>query len=251
METQTETQTILDLNGVVAALAEMKIAAYVEQTGGGCATIQAGDPYTDEHGDIRYPALAGPGWFDGPDWTLPRADITDFYVGADDDGEGDTVTVTTTDVRHAAAIIAQQVRTTVLARPDRDAAARVLQSIAVDVYAQLEELSDETVAGFCTDDALLALAEDFRLTLLATLDQRISDYRADADIPECGHGLCDVDRGEYVCRDCGERFPIPPTTGDDAESCTGVPYVVNPDEPNGPTDVRHNGPCPLHDEPER
>jgi len=69
--------------------------AYVEQTGGGVATIYASrtadergyparhpvGPYNDDVVDVA----AGPGWFEGPAWTMPRGDLADFYVGPDGD----------------------------------------------------------------------------------------------------------------------------------------------------------------------
>jgi hypothetical protein len=82
--------------------------AYVEQTGGGCATLYAGQvgyhectcpntgklgPHDDgcpvpaRGGSPRYGSCAGPGWFTGPAWTGARADLDDFYVGPDDQGE--------------------------------------------------------------------------------------------------------------------------------------------------------------------
>jgi hypothetical protein len=71
------------------------VVAYVEQTGGGCATIFAAlrqegstDPvlyqHPDEAGFGRYPVLAGPGTFDwhGRDH---EGSLADFYVGPDPD----------------------------------------------------------------------------------------------------------------------------------------------------------------------
>jgi len=88
----TEPATI-DLQKVCDILAsEHSVTAYVEQTGGGCATIYAGEPWDEANWGNRYPAVAGPGWFDGPGWTLPRGDLHDFYIGPDDDGESDDIT---------------------------------------------------------------------------------------------------------------------------------------------------------------
>lgn len=80
--------TTLDLDKVCDLLKERNIPAYVEQTGGGCATIYAGEPDRTDPQWPRYKALAGPGWFEGPGWSNGRADTSDFYVGPDDDGEG-------------------------------------------------------------------------------------------------------------------------------------------------------------------
>lgn len=118
---------ILDLDEVVRLLKEEHhTAAYVEQTGGGCATIYAGvlaereEPRYrwTENGreqvgtelNPRWQAVAGPGWFEGPGWTNGRATVDEFYVGPDDDGEADPV-VATRDwtERDAAAAIAKEV----------------------------------------------------------------------------------------------------------------------------------------------
>lgn len=86
----------VDLDALAAAVRALGHEAFVEQTGGGCATLFAGGTHIDGHGETRYVAAAGPGWFDGPDWTLPRAFIGqggDFCVGPDDDGDNpDAVT---------------------------------------------------------------------------------------------------------------------------------------------------------------
>lgn len=108
--------TVLDLDKVVALLKDKGVTAYVEQTGGGTATIYAGEKFYREEERIRwrgrrgsrtrtkevigtdlierYPALAGPGWFDGPNWTNGRADTSDFCVGPDDDGVSDPLYAT-------------------------------------------------------------------------------------------------------------------------------------------------------------
>jgi hypothetical protein len=64
------------------------VPCYVEHTGGGCATIYAGTPYTDAEGDPRYPAIAGPGYFVGGNRSNgARFHRDECYVGPDDDGE--------------------------------------------------------------------------------------------------------------------------------------------------------------------
>jgi hypothetical protein len=118
---------VIDLDEVARFVREAGFPASVDQTGGGTATICAGDElgvwaHRDDpeqlklHGTTRtmsgigrdgqrrgpdvevaacdgecyrYEALAGPGWFDGPAWTRGRADLRDFYVGPDDDGSAD------------------------------------------------------------------------------------------------------------------------------------------------------------------
>lgn len=79
----------VDMDKVCDILKERGIPAYVEQTGGGCATVYAGEPWDEEGWGKRYPALAGPGWFEGPGWTNARGDTDDFCIGLDDDGVGE------------------------------------------------------------------------------------------------------------------------------------------------------------------
>jgi hypothetical protein len=102
---------IIDMDAICEILRAGDIPAYVEQTGGGCATIYAGVPYTDEIGDARYPCLAGPGWFAGPGWTAGRGWVDEFCYGADDDGETDATYVMTNDPATIAAGMAQRIVT--------------------------------------------------------------------------------------------------------------------------------------------
>lgn len=78
----------IDMDRVVWHVEQGGVKAYVEQTGGGCATIYAGDldEWPDQYGDKRYAVAAGPGWFEGPGWIRPYGDATDFHIGPDDDG---------------------------------------------------------------------------------------------------------------------------------------------------------------------
>lgn len=62
--------------------------AYVEQTGGGCATIFAGPTFEEPDYGTRYAACAGPGRYG---WTSDVASMghtDEFCVGADDYGDG-------------------------------------------------------------------------------------------------------------------------------------------------------------------
>ncbi len=79
----------VNMDAVVDELGKLGVPAYVEQTGGGCATIYAGklNPWTDHHGDRRYAAAAGPGSFEGPGWSRGRGHADEFVVGPDDDGD--------------------------------------------------------------------------------------------------------------------------------------------------------------------
>lgn len=79
----------LNLDTICTLLRERGIPAYVEQTGGGVATIYAGEQnIPDPSGEwMRWQALAGPGWFEGPGWSNGRGHTSDFAIGPDDDGE--------------------------------------------------------------------------------------------------------------------------------------------------------------------
>lgn len=79
-----------DMDELTTLLVRRGVSAYVQQTGGGCATVYIGNIIND-----YYEMAAGPGWFNGPAWTLPRARWGDFYYGPDDDG--DTIPDTVTD----------------------------------------------------------------------------------------------------------------------------------------------------------
>jgi hypothetical protein len=89
--TTTEEEVTINLDKIVEILKAQGIPAYVEQTGGGCATIFAGVKFFDPgDGYDRYPAVAGPGWFEGPDYTEARACHEEFSIGWDDSGESNS-----------------------------------------------------------------------------------------------------------------------------------------------------------------
>lgn len=118
MSTEIDMQKVCDL----VHLAD--IPAYVEQTGGGCATIYAGRcfarPRIDPDPSTKlWDVAAGPGWFEGPGWTLPKGDVEDFYVGADDMGEGEFYTATATDTEET---LAARIVALVAANPDKEEA---------------------------------------------------------------------------------------------------------------------------------
>ena len=79
----------IDLNEVARLLRDEHGIdnAYVEHTGGGCATVYAGPVRVDNNGDPRYAASAGPGQF--MDSEGPNANPDDFYIGPDDDGNSE------------------------------------------------------------------------------------------------------------------------------------------------------------------
>lgn len=83
----------IDMSRVADLVNEAGVFAYVEHTGGGNATIYAGEPrevQSGEYTDKFYPAIAGAGSFafQPPVW----ATLTDFSIGVDDQGEGGYIT---------------------------------------------------------------------------------------------------------------------------------------------------------------
>ena len=79
--------TKFSMDAVVASLRAAGHKAYVQQTGGGCATIYAGENYLDAAGHPRYQILAGPGRYSWDSTKDSIADTDDFYLGPDDDGD--------------------------------------------------------------------------------------------------------------------------------------------------------------------
>lgn len=109
----------VDMQAVAEIVSRAGVPAYVEQTGGGCATIYAGVTYKDSEGDERFPAAAGPGWFAGPHFSQPRASLYEFGVGPDNDGEGGFVDFAPIGALHLSTIanvIVAQVRKSEAAR---------------------------------------------------------------------------------------------------------------------------------------
>lgn len=96
-----------DLCDQIQKLAGDALHVRVEQTGGGCATLMIFDgaakywtAETNQYGFTyerfmgqRALVVAGPGGFDGPNWTEPTASVEEFCYGLDDDGESRPVDV--------------------------------------------------------------------------------------------------------------------------------------------------------------
>lgn len=81
---QSSSEPLVSMSDIVRVLNHAYgLHAYVEQTGGGIATIYAGKISEDG----KWDCLAGPGWFTVPGWAAPVASLAEFYVGADDDGD--------------------------------------------------------------------------------------------------------------------------------------------------------------------
>lgn len=103
----------IDMDVVVAHLREMGLAAMVEQTGGGCATIYAGPtrPHPEDPQAPAYAAVAGPGRF-GWGQRPSVGHLDEMYVGPDDQGETQPVdagAAGVTDPAGLARLIAEQV----------------------------------------------------------------------------------------------------------------------------------------------
>lgn len=80
------------MDAVVAILKSKGVDnAYVEQTGGGCATIFAGPTHEEPDYGKRYAVAAGPGAYgfhDGTQWHDSVGHTDEFCIGADDYGDG-------------------------------------------------------------------------------------------------------------------------------------------------------------------
>lgn len=89
--------------------------AYVEQTGGGTATIYAGTTAKDEDGDERWTAAAGPGAYGWGRDEISWGNLAEFCVGPDDNGEAGYVDVADIGCRteaDVAKVIAAQAKKT-------------------------------------------------------------------------------------------------------------------------------------------
>lgn len=81
-----------DLDLIVAELGRLDVPAFLEQTGGGTATLYAGES-TYDFGERchRMSAVAGPGHFDGPGWTRGKAWREEFSLGRNDEDLNESV----------------------------------------------------------------------------------------------------------------------------------------------------------------
>jgi len=75
--------TRIDLQALADALHERGYDAVVEHTGGNTATLYAGSQFPDRHGDLRWSAAAGRGWFEQSGHRRPFAASSEFTVGPD------------------------------------------------------------------------------------------------------------------------------------------------------------------------
>ena len=89
----------LDMNRICEEIEAKGVSAYVEMTGGGVATIYAGN-------DHAVCILAGPGAFAGDAYTLPEADSEGFAVSREDGSEGEVVSPDADETAIATLILA-------------------------------------------------------------------------------------------------------------------------------------------------
>lgn len=98
---------VFDFDELAGIIERHGLPARVEQTGGGVATLYVGE----YDADGRALAIAGPGWFEGPYWTEPRATFDEFSWGPDDDGESEhTMETAPRDLEELAADIVEFAR---------------------------------------------------------------------------------------------------------------------------------------------
>lgn len=126
----------LDLNEVVRLVRGADVLAFVGHSGGGNATIYAGERHPDEHGEPLWTACAGPGEFlpdpeTGRHWAFGRASLSDFHIGPEGD-DAPALSATeigiTTETEAAAVIVAQAMRRGLLTLADARAARDVARS---------------------------------------------------------------------------------------------------------------------------
>lgn len=97
--------TEFNLDRVAGELNSRGIAAEVDHSGGGVATLYAGKRFFDRDGEPRWQIIAGPGWFEQPGYGTARADTGDFAVGPDDDGTDDVLYGTSLTAPTAAGVV--------------------------------------------------------------------------------------------------------------------------------------------------
>jgi hypothetical protein len=196
---------------------------YVEQTGGGCATLYVGRLYTDFSWGWRRAALAGPGWFESNDATadgypmLAFGQVGDFTVGADDEGATPpwfSVEEPTEEAEIAALIAARIAERTERAVQAATAIVRNLEltdgvaafladpGAEITVHAEANDLDD--AESFHAIHLIRAAVEAKRLTaeqreyvrrvrdLLLTRPSDVPTRQLASVCPECGRNTADL-----------------------------------------------------------
>jgi hypothetical protein len=139
----------LDMDRIVRLVTVQGIWAYVEQTGGGCATIYAGARYTNRFGDPAFAAVAGPGtfgWGQRPSIASPE----EFFIGADDQGETPVIDCAAIGARNEQAIadlIVAQAHLPLGAALSSAAAERILSQHATPLVIVAEVLHTQPRPG--------------------------------------------------------------------------------------------------------
>lgn len=77
---------MLSLDAVALEIQLRGHFAFVDMTGGGCATVFAGEKRTDIFGDERYAVQLGAGHFEGPGWTNAVGWVEEMSFSKDDGG---------------------------------------------------------------------------------------------------------------------------------------------------------------------
>lgn len=191
--------------------------AYVEQTGGGCATVYAGDVVRDDEGDERWACASGPGsygWGAGPS----TASLFDFCIGPDsNDGEPGYIDANSAGcrtLRDIAALAAAQARTNWGCLTD----ASTLDALGLDssLRSGLPEVTaqQDHTRGYCeAANAALhaAYAEEANAAEAARASRAAgNNYLAHHPAPTAEHGTVvsnEPESVECVCGNCARPSP--------------------------------------------
>lgn len=187
----TTTERELNLDRIVEILVNQHRLdqAYVEQTGGGVATIYAGPtrPDPEDPSARRFAAVAGPGSY-GWGHRASVASLDEFYVGPDDQGEADAIDVATVGAvteEQVAALIAAQARRADPTQPvDADELTALGldpsgRSLPADMSRDREELSAWVAAANESNRRLIAEGvEDRTAANEAAGDAAVAQLRA-------------------------------------------------------------------------
>lgn len=102
-------RTTIDLDATFTALDALGVPGTLMHTGGGVYVLYAGHAHVLEPGHTRYAAACGPLSAEGDAFLF---DVADAYVGLDDQGDTDPVSLSdagATSAWHVAALLAAQV----------------------------------------------------------------------------------------------------------------------------------------------
>jgi hypothetical protein len=130
------------------AVVDRGVPAFIEHTGGGCATIFAGAlAFNPETGEARWPACAGPGRYE---FGLVFADTEEFWIGPDDDGTTKPIeAIPGWSIDLMADAIVATVRS-------RAAEQRIIRAACAFVGTCWEAIGDEATSFTCSEADLIA-----------------------------------------------------------------------------------------------